>query len=696
MWYEHKNINKSSKDFLFLDGHPGHKAVHLQKKTDYTIPIIKLQKPLPDMRDLRRGVHNVSEDTLELREYYAQNAMIMFVPFRSIDDLKGNSSKSYWETFERLISTKKIWSKGLEVLQNIQERKDLDKLGQNDDYITRNSTLNESLGLGNKHTKGDEDDGNYFNIEEIEDLLDDGSDENDILSEDITLHNKYTHDNITSKHKILPKYTANAQLENKDVIENTKNYDMELESIENAINENYSWRTKPALLEFIAGVLICDDIDDCLEHNSDKNLSKNNHLDFNKYAKKYTLDKIQIIAYEKMCLSFIMKCLKNCKKAPNFEEEDCLSHIGTIFGKTNISEYTKTMEFLVEHGANDQLCMFLTGAAGSGKSRVIQSSREFCHHFCKLTGFPFDKNSVYITATIGSAASLLGGDTTDGSVHLMKKRRLTDFEKDEFNNCYLLIVDELSYFSKDKLIKMDKQLRTLMREPSQPYGGLNIVFVGDFHQIEAFSGDVIYKNWFTQWHSVVNCVLTLQNDHRFEKDPEYGHLLKRLREGKFTKEDVDTINTRWLGDPNVQLPQKSEQLAYACSTNAERNGISTGIFSDHVENTHPRIDEDKDTPIHTIIIESSLRNVSSKTKCTPSFHKFIYEHCGDNDTKTSSGSKVDPALKFYSGIPLMINSNNDLKKGGRGNGTLCRGISLKLKKDCFPTNKIGMIEKCNV
>lgn len=196
---------------------------------------------------------------------------------------------------------------------------------------------------------------------------------------------------------------------------------MELESIENAINENFSWRTKPALLEFIAGVLICDDIDDCLEHNSDKNLSKNNHLDFNKYAKKYTLDKIQIIAYEKMCLSFIMKCLKNCKKAPNFEEEDCLSHIGTIFSKTNISEYTKTMEFLVEHGANDQLCMFLTGAAGSGKSRVIQSSREFCHHFCKLTGFPFDKNSVYITATIGSAASLLGGDTTDGSVHLMKK-----------------------------------------------------------------------------------------------------------------------------------------------------------------------------------------------------------------------------------------------------------------------------------
>ena len=65
--------------------------------------------------------------------------------------------------------------------------------------------------------------------------------------------------------------------------------------------------------------------------------------------------------------------------------------------------------------------------------------------------------------------------------------------------------------------------------------------------------------------------------------------------------------------------------------------ISTGIFSDHVENTHQRIDEDKEIPRHTMTIESSLRNVSSQTKCTSSFHKLIYEHYGDNDAKTSSG-----------------------------------------------------------
>ena len=41
---------------------------------------------------------------------------------------------------------------------------------------------------------------------------------------------------------------------------------------------------------------------------------------------------------------------------------------------------------------------------------------------------------------------------------------------------------------------------------------------------------------------------------------------------------------------------------------------------------------------------------------------------------------IDPALKFYSVSPLMIAINKGIKKG-RGNGTLCREMSVKLDKD---------------
>ena len=46
----------------------------------------------------------------------------------------------------------------------------------------------------------------------------------------------------------------------------------------------------------------------------------------------------------------------------------------------------------------------------------------------------------------------------------------------------------------------------------------------------------------------------------------------------------------------------------------------------------------------------------------------------------SNGNRqVDPAVKMYVGIPLVINTNNGIKTG-TSNGTLCRSISIKLKK----------------
>ena len=60
---------------------------------------------------------------------------------------------------------------------------------------------------------------------------------------------------------------------------------------------------------------------------------------------------------------------------------------------------------------------------------------------------------------------------------------------------------------------------------------------------------------------------------------------------------------------------------------------------------------------------------------------FVSEKCGDAQVKTARNTLYDPALKFYPGVPLMINSNKDLKEGRRGNGTLCRGLKVVLKKD---------------
>ncbi len=89
-------------------------------------------------------------------------------------------------------------------------------------------------------------------------------------------------------------------------------------------------------------------------------------------------------------------------------------------------------------------------------------------------------------------------------------------------------------------------------------------------------------------------------------------------------------------------------------------------------------------PEHTIIIEANIR--SSVAKRT---HRKVKEHlrhriittCGDADVM--AGTKhIDPALCLYVGAHLICIDNKHLKdKVPRGNGTLCRVIGIKLKKE---------------
>ena len=52
-------------------------------------------------------------------------------------------------------------------------------------------------------------------------------------------------------------------------------------------------------------------------------------------------------------------------------------------------------------------------------------------------------------------------------------------EPDKWKNAYLLIVDEISFGSKDFLERLDLKLRKILR-PNERFGGIASVFAGDF------------------------------------------------------------------------------------------------------------------------------------------------------------------------------------------------------------------------
>ena len=101
-------------------------------------------------------------------------------------------------------------------------------------------------------------------------------------------------------------------------------------------------------------------------------------------------------------------------------------------------------------------------------------------------------------------------------------------------------------------------------------------------------------------------------------------------------------------------------------------------------------------PSHTIVIEADItrapaRKPKKNEKCqnntfcprvTKNNREKIYSRCGDCNMK--DGTKfIDPALKMYIGVHCMINDNDDIARG-RGNGTLCRLVSMKLRQNITP------------
>ena len=207
------------------------------------------------------------------------------------------------------------------------------------------------------------------------------------------------------------------------------------------------------------------------------------------------------------------------------------------------------------------------------------------------------------------------------------------------------------------------------------FGGVSVIFAGDFHQLMRCNGKPLYKSKCVEVKAINN-IMFLHMSHRFDKDPEYGSLLRRFCYGRASKKDIQKINTRFIGNDDVHLPNNPSCIRYACATNKERNAISSKVFLQHLQQTHSTNKHETCHP-HTVIIKGSM--TTRKRRISRSLRNTIYDTCGDSNVKDPHDKKIDPVLKFFYNIPLMLN-NNDRIDEKLGNGTPCHGLYLVLKE----------------
>ena len=121
----------------------------------------------------------------------------------------------------------------------------------------------------------------------------------------------------------------------------------------------------------------------------------------------------------------------------------------------------------------------------------------------------------------------------------------------------------------------------------------------------------------------------------------------------------------------------------ACYMNDESNAYNNVIFLQYLKAAHEQgKDITTNSPNHTCIIKYNMKysNNQSGTFNKSMYNRFLDE-CGDSDITNGSGAFVDPALKFFYNIPLMMNTNARIEEE-LTNGTSCRGVYIKLKSGC--------------
>jgi len=121
--------------------------------------------------------------------------------------------------------------------------------------------------------------------------------------------------------------------------------------------------------------------------------------------------------------------------------------------------------------------IFLTGRAGTGKSTLLR-------YFLGNT-----KKNVVVLAPTGVAAINVGGQTIHSffrfgiDITLDKVRKLSKREQALYKAIDTIVLDEVSMVRADIMDCIDKFMRLNGRKRNQPFGGVQMILVGDIYQL---------------------------------------------------------------------------------------------------------------------------------------------------------------------------------------------------------------------
>ena len=216
--------------------------------------------------------------------------------------------------------------------------------------------------------------------------------------------------------------------------------------------------------------------------------------------------------------------------------------------------------------------VFLTGAPGAGKTYVLN---EFVRRATR------QHKIVAVTASTGIAATHIGGTTIHSWSGLGIRDSLNDWDRERllatdrlvkrYNATDILVIDEVSMLHGARLDLVNEVCK-LLRKNDAPFGGLQVILVGDLFQLPPVSryGELVdFAHLSAAWAELSPRVCYLTEQHRQYESDGLLDLLNAMRRG-----EVNEFHETMLRERLTQHPDESTAVTRLFAHNIDVESIN--------------------------------------------------------------------------------------------------------------------------
>ena len=392
------------------------------------------------------------------------------------------------------------------------------------------------------------------------------------------------------------------------------------------------------------------------------------------HSRHWTLNEKQHIAFVLMAAALLQHVFSANNGTEGLTTPDTINRITRI--RSQLEEILPDSK---------QLLMFIGGCGGTGKSRIVKAFRDFARRW-------HSDSTVVVSATSGIAAMLIGGCTLHSALGIGTRANPPKPSQNMINawsHIGILIVDEISMMKASLFDLLDTRSRQLKTRMNKIFGGVHIIFCGDFYQLPPVGTSLITSEQLLTkekkeqlsslrgqelWLSCLTDVIILEENQR-QSDPEWASSLLRWRMNQPTEKDIALINRNFVDFENqndFNFPHESTPIA-VCD-NESREKALRFCERELLRKNPVNLNETNSWRTHgVLVIQAKIRKVEGH-------HPVQHKH--EDYVRNLSSKRLSGAGNLFCVLDAryMVTKNQKVSKGV-ANGTMATLADVVLKEN---------------